>query len=1114
MKKIMLFASALAGLFFAASCQQENLEPVMSGNTVTYTIKVPETVATKALGDNIDAVTELHYEVYRTAGERVTYFTGEDHLLYHETATLRNGEATINLELINDQNFTILFWAQVPENGIYDPTDLTKVSVMQEATANQEKYAAFSNVDHIVWGDDNLVGREVELKRAISQLNIATTPASLTGVNDRFNNAITLKTSNVTVTGLSTSFDVANQEAGEISNAAFVFADYAVPTNPETLNPETLEVNDDEYVYVAMNYVGFAKKAGSTVKVAYEFTTSEGTIDNVIDNVPVKANYRTNIIGNLVTVNSDYTITLDQNWVSDPAYNVEVVSVATAQELQDAIDAIETNETGNIKLEGDIELGALASLLSVKSGENPYGLLIPASKTIILDLNGCTLKQEVECKASYSMIKNQGNLTITGNGTISFKDLSTGGGSEWGSYIIDNTGYLTVENGTIVHLGSTNFEDRSTNLPIQNYAGKVVINGGIISSPSFRSLRDFTAGGEIIINGGQFLGQVWMQGLGAGSSSLTINGGEFNPTAGYDGSSVYITNGTNDVQVSITGGTFNTKIGCADSNKSGVKGCITGGLFKADPSAFVADDYVAVYDENAKVWNIAEAYAKVGETKYTSLNDAVTEALKLENVSIVVLRDTEMGAVTVPNGKTITIDLNGKTITGVDTATGSYGLITNKANLTVKGPGAIELSATNDRDWNAYSSVISNTVGGNLIVEGGAVLEHLGGTDMAYGIDNLTNGKGTSAVTTIKDATVISTYRAVRQFLNGIEATNELYVEEGAVITGANKSIWMQDPSAKLNTGKLVVEEGAELNGDVYLFVTAGSEAWPVEVSIADSALAGESTVMTGNVPAGYTVENVDGIWMVIAWENIDNTTDLQKALAAGKNVVLANDLTITPEEMTTAPYGNKMALSHKGGVFNGNGNALSVTANGDNYVVMTNGGTIKNLDINRGFRGIVLMYPNQDVYVDNVNIGVNDEVGYTINTAEGDGTHSLYVSNSVLNGWCSIGTAVKDVTFTNCTFGQGTYYTNVYGRLVKPYVDAIFDGCDFCSMGYLDLSAFVGTKVTLKNCTVNGVKLTDQNWTSLVAPESTCGEGQISIELKNGTYMTADNVADYIVFE
>ena len=249
---------------------------------------------------------------------------------------------------------------------------------------------------------------------------------------------------------------------------------------------------------------------------------------------------------------------------------------------------------------------------------------------------------------------------------------------------------------------------------------------------------------------------------------------------------------------------------------------------------------------------------------------------------------------------------------------------------------------------------------------------------------------------------------------------------------------------------------------------------------------------------------------------------ELAAKMAEGKDVVLANDLTNAAVD-TKAPYGNYYGIAHNGGVFNGGGYTLDFdrgtkNSNGkyDNYGIMTSGGTIKNVAISGVFRGIMIMYPSQDIYVDNVTLNDPDDYGvcYTINTGEGDGTHNLYVSNTTLNGWTSIGTAVKETYFTNCTFGQGLYYTNVYGRLVKPYVDTVFENCEFSSMYYIDLSAFVGTKVTLKNCTVNGVKITAENWTSLVAPEDTCGEGQISVELKNGTYLTAENVADYIIFE
>ena len=221
-------------------------------------------------------------------------------------------------------------------------------------------------------------------------------------------------------------------------------------------------------------------------------------------------------------------------------------------------------------------------------------------------------------------------------------------------------------------------------------------------------------------------------------------------------------------------------------------------------------------------------------------------------------------SLTIPAGKNIVLNLNGCTLSATENSTGSYAIITNQGTLTVsdsKGTGMMQLTATVDREWNAYSSVISNTVGGVLTVNGGTI-EHRGGTAMAYGIDNLTNGKGTSAVATINGGTVKSTYRAIRQFLNGVEANNSLTIN-GGTIEGANKSVWMQDPSKNANTGTLVISEDASLIGNVYLSVTSGSTEWPVNVSIAKAALKDGSEVLTNNVPAGYEVAEENGVWTV-----------------------------------------------------------------------------------------------------------------------------------------------------------------------------------------------------------------------------------------------------------
>ena len=263
------------------------------------------------------------------------------------------------------------------------------------------------------------------------------------------------------------------------------------------------------------------------------------------------------------------------------------------------------------------------------------------------------------------------------------------------------------------------------------------------------------------------------------------------------------------------------------------------------------------------------AYAKyigvqVGGKIYGTLADAFAAAQDGDTITL--LGDIKTSEA-ITNTKNVTLALNGKTITGTDNATASFGLITNKGELTITGNGKMTLVATNNRAWNAYSSVISNTVGGKLVVENGTI-EHLGGTDMAYAIDNLTNGKGTYAETVINGGTIKSTYRAIRQFLNGVEAQNILTVN-GGTIEGANKSIWVQDPSAKNNTGEITVGENAILNGDVYLYATAGSAEWPVEVAINKQALNG--VILTGNLPAGYTLVEGTKEYSVekrVAWIN------------------------------------------------------------------------------------------------------------------------------------------------------------------------------------------------------------------------------------------------------
>lgn len=338
------------------------------------------------------------------------------------------------------------------------------------------------------------------------------------------------------------------------------------------------------------------------------------------------------------------------------------------------------------------------------------------------------------------------------------------------------------------------------------------------------------------------------------------------------------------------------------------------------------------------------AVASVGDAFYSSLEDAIVAIPVSVESTINLMKSVDLQkSVVIPTGKVVVLDLNGNTLTGTDDATGSFALIelSPESNLSIINGSATEgkicLKSNNDRSWNAYSSVVSNQRG-TLSVGANVVIEHLGGTAMAYGIDNLTNTGSQAAVVTIDGATVKSTYRAIRQFLNSSAegVKNELYVNCG-VIEGVNKSIWMQDSNVKANPGKLVVKSEAELKGDVYLTITEGSTEWPVEVSIAASALQDGSQVLTnGNLPEGYLVAEDNGVWTVVNLIAEDGTYQIANLAAlkwfadqvntgsnyfAGKIVILTNDIDLNNEEWT--PIGSMTKDHGFCGNFDGNNKTI-----------------------------------------------------------------------------------------------------------------------------------------------------------------------------------------------
>ena len=129
MKKILLFTAALAALLSAASCQKEEMGAVEAGNgNVTFTIQTPEDAVTKAIGDgtNVDIV---YYEIYKANNQQPV---GEP--LVDATVKMSNKAASLTLNLLEDQEYVALFWAQVDGKEYYNVGDLRQVEALYSDT--------------------------------------------------------------------------------------------------------------------------------------------------------------------------------------------------------------------------------------------------------------------------------------------------------------------------------------------------------------------------------------------------------------------------------------------------------------------------------------------------------------------------------------------------------------------------------------------------------------------------------------------------------------------------------------------------------------------------------------------------------------------------------------------------------------------------------------------------------------------------------------------------------------------------------------------------------------------------------------------------------------------
>ena len=488
-------------------------------------------------------------------------------------------------------------------------------------------------------------------------------------------------------------------------------------------------------------------------------------------------------------------------------------------------------------------------------------IVVDAGEELVLDLNGKTLSYTAtEAKAAYA-IQNNGTLIIK-NGTVTFEGIGDPAFG-YGTNTVNNSGTLVLDGASIINTTAS-----GSSVGVDNSAGaEFIMNSGSIKSEK-NAVRLCPFSSKAIsatINGGTIEGARAIQiqlpsnkPADAPEISLTVNGGTLTGTTGLAIYSYSYGQSFANVDVALNGGIYNGDVAFGGGNaKTTIENV------SIDFAACEFNGEYGVYRYLAN--DVVSYYVAVDTAEELKANVEAGNIVTLMS-DISVNADT---AITVENGTTAVIDLNGYKIEGTSskTKTGNVDMFLVKGTLSVSN-GKVELAALNNQAWNAMTAIFDVTAGGILNIDN-ATVENLGGSDMAFCVHLNNWGEVTLNAT---ETSFKSTYVGIRAFNSGYDMNN-ITLTDCDILTG-NGCFWVHNWSAADfgNDADKAAAADARLNlsfNNVSIARTNGSK----------------SLIRFGfDDPIYYS--NIEMTEVVAG-----NAKALQWALDNGKNVLLNNDI-------------------------------------------------------------------------------------------------------------------------------------------------------------------------------------------------------------------------------
>lgn len=464
MNKNLFKTFAIAAMaVLAGACAKEQVGPSDGETTeVSFNVEVPgASVATKGISDAA-SVDELVFQALLQhkytdpeTDKHVTEYIPVPELT--KVVPVVDKKASITASLVKGQFYQFIFWAQKKGTGYYNVNteelrniDLRTITLdYKKVKTNDESLDAFYAVEGPTKGRE--FSTDVKLKRALAQINFGSEKS------DRQDAKVSK--ASITLKNVPTTFYPllagTLSACGNNSEQDIVLSDNDVMSEP-------LSVNSVNYDYLATTYVFAPKKDQILVDASATFIFESGrTIAVKAPNAPVKQNFRTNIVGNLLLANAEWNVIINPDFQSgDIAYDAVSAGLAKGTTVTLSEDYFVADKSKGVTLDVGV--------------------------TSVLNLNGKKFSNKNGLKDNKAALQVHGDLTINGDGEVYCE-----GGADNNAIIVEQGGHLVINGGTYNVGANSNATIFVMGPDIYGRNGSVEINDGVFMAE---------AGSDFVLN--------------------------------------------------------------------------------------------------------------------------------------------------------------------------------------------------------------------------------------------------------------------------------------------------------------------------------------------------------------------------------------------------------------------------------------------------------------------------------------------------------------------------------------------------------------------------------------------------------------------------------------